>query len=180
MIRWWVSLPLAVVWAVSVASAAEPQVREFENERLKVRLVPRTPEQIAAFYIGRKFPAEMVDELRARCFFTVLIQNKSDGIIWLDLDRWRFLGAGGEVQRFGRAYWRERWEALDMPLPARSTFRWTLLPESLDFRPGEAEGGNIVLPRTPDPFTIEAPFATGAERTGEPILVRFERLHCAE
>lgn len=142
--------------------------------------MPRTPEQIAAFYIGRKFPAEMVADLRSRCFITVLIRNKGDDILWLDLSQWRFRSPAGAVGRFDRGYWHAHWEALDAPLPARATFRWTLLPEALDFRPGEAEGGNLVLPRTADPYTVEARFDTGAGRDGAPLRLRFEEVFCAE
>jgi len=174
-------LLLSAFCAASLSVAAAPsEPRRFENARLEVRLMPRTPEQIAAFYIGRKFPEDMVAELRARCFITVGIRNKSDDIVWLDLAQWRFADPAGALERYDRDYWKRRWEAMGAPLPAQSTFRWTLLPEELDFRPGEAEGGNIILPRRPGPYVVEALFPTGAERTGEPIRVRFEPLTCAE
>lgn len=49
--------------------------------------------------------------------------------------------------------------------PARQpTFRWTLLPENLDFQPDEREGGNIMLPRTRDPL----------------LRLKFDNLYCAE
>jgi hypothetical protein len=66
------------------------------------------------------------------------------------------------------------------PLPSQSTFRWTLLPEALDFRPDESEGGNITLERTAESFALEARFAVGADRTGGDIEVRLDGLHCAE
>jgi len=69
---------------------------------------------------------------------------------------------------------------MNAPMASQSTFRWTLLPERLDFRPDEAEGGNLVLPREKGPFTLEAYFLAGADKAGEAIRVRLENLYCAE
>lgn len=161
--------------------AAEPaQPLEFDHPKLHVRLIPRTPDQIAAFYIGRGFPTEMIDVLRKQCFITVGIGNRSHEIIWLDLDNWHFRHEDRPLRRYDRAYWKERWTRMNAPLPAQSTFRWTLLPERLDFRPDEREGGNIILERTDESFSLEGEFATGADRRGEPIRMRFDNLRCAE
>jgi hypothetical protein len=64
-------------------------------------------------------------------------------------------------------------------MASQSTFRWTLLPESLDFRPDEAEGGNIVLPPPSGPFTIEAPFEVSVDGDVQRRLVTFEGVRCA-
>lgn len=161
--------------------AAEPGAAlRFEHPRLNVRLIPRTPQQIAAFYIGRRFPRDMIDLLRRQCFITVVIRNKSREVIWLELDNWRFYGEAGEVERLDRSYWNERWQQMGVPMAARSTFRWTLLPEVLDFRPAEAEGGNIILPRSDQGLTLEARFDVGANREGAPIRMRIDDLRCAE
>lgn len=151
-----------------------------ENPALKVSLSPRTPEQIAAFYEGRGFPDRMIDVLREACFLTTIISNKSDQIIWHDLDQWRFTTAEGAVARYTRDQWRARWAKMDIPMPSQSTFRWTLLPDRLDFRPGESEGGNIVLPRTGHSLDIEARFAPGAKGEGAPITLRIKDVRCAE
>lgn len=150
-----------------------------ENQALKIRLMPRTPEQIAAFYEGRGFPDRMIDVLREACFLTTTISNKSDRVIWHDLDEWRFTTPEGPVARYTRDQWKARWAKMDIPMSSQSTFRWTLLPDRLDFRPGESEGGNIVLPRTGHPVAIEARFTPGAEGEGAPFTLRFEDVRCA-
>lgn len=163
--------------AVAVAADAAPVYRD---ARLTVRLSPRTPQQMAAFYEARGFPRTMVDRLSAQCFITVLIGNTGPDIVWLDLANWTFRNADGRVERRDRVYWRQQWQALRIPLAHQSTFRWTLLPERLDFRPGEHEGGNIVLPHSDAPLRIAARFDVGADRKGEPILVEFDAVRCAE
>ncbi len=176
-----IALPACLVAATAGPSgAAEVDgTLRFAHPKLEVRLAPRTPQQIAAFYIGRGFPQDMVDLVRQRCFITVIIRNKSQEVIWLELDNWRFYSDEGEVKRLDRRHWNDRWQQMDAPMSARSTFRWTLLPEVLDFRPAEAEGGNIILPRTSREITLEAQFDVGANREGEAIRMRIDNLRCA-
>lgn len=178
------ALAMAITAAGLLLGAAGTSAQESdgftaENESIKIRFFPRTPEQIAAFYEGRKFPEQMVGVLREMCFITTTIGNKSEQVIWHTLDDWRFSTPEGPLQRLSRSDWRSRWEAMQAPMSSQATFRWTLLPERLDFRPGESEGGNIVLPRTSHPIAIEARFYPDADKTGEPIILRIENLHCA-
>lgn len=150
------------------------------SDQLSVRLTPRTPQQMAAFYEARGFGREMIDLLNQQCFITVSIANKNTDVIWLDLTQWRFENADTVVIREDRNYWRERWSSLQIPMAHQSTFRWTLLPEHLDFRPGEYEGGNIILPRLGKPMTIRARFDTGEQRDGIPIQISFNNVACAQ
>ncbi len=161
-----------------VAVATDPL--SFTSATLDVRLAPRTPQQMAAFYEARGFGRDMIEILNTHCFITVAIHNKSDNILWLNLDQWHFKNADGSIVRENRDYWRERWTAMQIPLAHQSTFRWTLLPEQLDFRPGEYEGGNIILPRLGKSFSIKAQFEPGEQRDGTPILVKFDNIQCAE
>lgn len=153
---------------------------EFDNGALQVHANPRTPQQIAAFYIGRKFPPEMIELLRQECFVTFVIRNRSAHVIWLDQSRWTFEAGGEALQSLDRTYWKQQWQELDAPLAAQSTFRWTLLPETLDFRPNETEGGNVVLPRTDKPITLTARFAREGTAANDTIEVRFDDLRCAQ
>ena len=169
--------------ATTSVCAQEPQVpssgtQAYEDARLVLRIQARTPEQTLAFYSARGFPQSMLDLIRKRCFVTVGVRNKSTDILRLEPARWKFGSAGAEIPRYDRTWWNRQWQALNAPLPSRSTFRWTLLPESLDLRPDEAEGGNITLPRVAAPFWLEASFDLDADRREE-IRVRIEDLRCA-
>ncbi|MFO7603932.1 MAG: hypothetical protein R6X06_08975 [Gammaproteobacteria bacterium] len=152
----------------------------FETDQLTIRISARTPQQMAAFYEGRGFPREMIEATRQACFFTVGIKNKSNTILWHDLDQWTFTAASQPVQRFTRAYWKAKWQSLQAPLASQSTFRWTLMPEQLDFRPQEAEGGNITLPRGPLVYDIKAVFQTGEDKTGPIIKAVLTDIRCGE
>lgn len=147
---------------------------------LQIEIVPRSPEQMSAFYEARGFPANMIDLLAETCYMTVRIKNTSQDVVWLDLSQWKFTAGEKPLHRYHRNEWLQRWQAMDVPLRFQSTFRWTLLPEILDYQPGEEEGGNIILVRTRLPVTLEATFPTGQHKQGKPYRLTLGNLRCAE
>jgi len=151
-----------------------------KTPELEIDFTPRTPNQLGSFYEARGFPKEMRDVLSKQCFITVGILNTSNKKIWLDLSNWKFSAAGKPIERQHRDYWKKRWQDMGMPLSKQSTFRWTLIPETLDYLPGEHEGGNIVLPFTDQPISVTATFATGDDRQGKTITISTDKLFCAE
>lgn len=170
-------LCLLLFASMALPAPARP---DYDSGKLTVDLTPRTPRQIAAFYEGRGFEEAMIEVLREQCFITVFINNKSRDIIWLDLQHWQFSNAAGEIARRDREYWKARWQEMNIPLAHQSTFRWTLLPEQLDFLPDEREGGNLILPRDGRPITIRARFDTGQARDGQPIHITLDNIQCAD
>lgn len=160
----------------SFASRANRAV--IENNDFRLRLIPRTPNQIAAFYEARGFPRYAIEELRKVCFITVGLKNKSKKILWLDLSNWHFKNSAGQVRRYLRQDWKDRWNKTGLEKRFQSTFRWTLMPEKLDFRPHEAEGGNIILPRDNRPITIKAMLYIGKNKQ-KPHPVEFSNIRCA-
>lgn len=162
--------------------AAEPTASKrlrFENASVRVSMMPRSPEQMAAFYEARKFPPDMINRLKNECFVTVGIHNKTSDILWLELENWAFSASDNPVKRYHRNEWPDVWKSLAVPMASQSTFRWTLLPESLDFRPDEREGGNIILQRTDKAIRVSARFRTGADKSGIPVDIQLDNLVCA-
>ena len=151
----------------------------FQDELLRLRLSPRTAEQMAGFFEARGFPPVMIEELGQYCFFTVVIKNKSDKPLWLDLREWRFYSGKQEVRRVPRNQWPPIWKKKNIPMAAQSTFRWTLLPEQLDLQVDESEGGNVILERSAKHFSLEARFALGETGQKGERLVRIDNLSCA-
>ncbi len=149
-----------------------------DRASVELQFKPRTPDQMSAFYEARGFPDAMIKPLHAQCFITVRVTNTGKEIVWLDLTRWTFSANGKPLRRYHRNDWLEKWKELGMPAAHRSTFRWTLLPELLDYQPGESEGGNIILPRVSGPIHLHAEFATGPDRTGPPVILDFNNLRC--
>lgn len=165
---------------VIVANMQVVQPVTIKSTELEVVFTSRTPNQMGSFYEARGFPKEMRDILKQQCFITVGISNTSDKKIWLDLSRWKFTVDGKPLKRENRDYWKKRWQKMGMPLNKQSTFRWTLIPEILDYLPNEREGGNLVLPFTNKPISLSATFFTGEKKQGKTITINTDKLFCAE
>lgn len=175
----------ALALALSIASGSFVAAMEkpypgpfFENDELLMVVIPRTAEQMAAFYEARGFPQRAIDMVTATCFVTIHIDNKSRHITWLETTNWQLTSQGKTLDILGSEYWDASWEQIDLPQAFRSTFFWTQLPPVVDLHADEPVGGNIVLPGNIEHFDIEANFRTGADKQGEPLQVRFTDIEC--
>ncbi len=171
-------LAALLTWSHPRAAPATPPGPYVENEKLYMLLSPHTPDQMAAFYEARGFTPAAIERIRATCFITVHIDNRSDTVLWLETANWRITADGKPVERLGFDYWNGVWDEVGLPQAERSTFGWTQLPDTRDLQPTEPVGGNIVLPRDGRTFTIEADFFTGRDRRKGMISVKFENLRC--
>jgi hypothetical protein len=135
---------------------------------------------MAAFYIGRRFPPEVINETRKLCFVTVGIRNRTREVIWLEPERWRFVNASGDVRRLSREEWRKRLDAIGAPPAVRTTLTWTQLPDERDLQPNENVGANAAIPPLKGEFVLEARFATGTDRQGPELVVKMPGLSCPE
>ena len=140
----------------------------------------RTPEQTGAFYAARGLPPAAVQEITKACFLTVGLHNRRADTLWLDLSMWRLTDASGHaVARISRPEWTARWNALQVPLAAQSTFGWTQLPETRDMQPDETVGGNVPIVPPAGKFTLSTRFRTGVARTGQTVEISVPGLSCA-
>lgn len=152
----------------------------FENEQIKLQIFPRTPNQMAGFYEAREFPKRMVGVLTGFCIMTVVIHNKTQNIFWMDLENWKFISDSGDEKRVHRKQWPPRWKKMNIPMASQSTFRWTLLPEALEFFPDEHEGGNVILVSMKKAFSLQASFAAGKNKDKGSIMARINNIRCAK
>ncbi len=173
----------AVVFSVLVCSSTFARDKPYpgpfvENDQLLVILIPRTPEQMAAFYEARGFPRAAIERIANTCFVTVHIENKSQSTIWLEQENWQITSDNKPLPRLDRDYWKAQWDEIDLPLAKRSTFGWTQLPLVRDLQPGEPVGGNIVFPGTTESFDLEAHFYIGQNKRSGMQVTRFENIQC--
>ncbi len=169
---------LPVLLVVSGLQANQPIV--LKKAAVEIELTPRSPDQMGSFYEARGFPENVREVLGKQCFITVGIHNTSNEKLWFDLSNWQFSVDGKPLKRHHRDYWLRLWQDMKLPMGKQSTFRWTLIPEQLDYLPGEDEGGNIILPFTDKMITLRAKFLTGDNGQGEPVIIEYDRLYCAE
>ncbi len=164
-------LVLVVAGVLSITSLApvyavgnKTEAVSVSNATLSFKMIPRTPDQMAAFYEGRGFPAKATQVFSEVCFFTVIVKNLSRDIVWLEPANWLINSESGEnINRLGQQYWRKRWQQLNLPKNSQATFRWTLLPTSRDLRPDEGVGGNLVLAATSGKIMVTPVFRLGAD-----------------
>lgn len=152
---------------------------QINTRQYRIRLNPRTPEQIAAFYYGRGFPSAMVKKIQTLCFITIGVRNKTNGLLLLDFNNWKFQSAKGQVKRYTRTHWIAQWKKNQFPLRTIATFRWTVLPEKYEFQPDEGEAGNILLERTDQAFSINATLHLKRGNKTESLAVTFPTMKCA-
>jgi len=185
-------IPLALLAGLSACAAAQttpkpPSEEErvfgdrkpYRQDGLIVRHAARTPDGMAAFYLGRGFPKAAVDETRQACFIGFFVRNERPDRVWFDLSRWSFLDPHGRpIPRLTHDDWGRRWERLDIPMRFRATFGWTLAPEVRDLHPDEPVGGNVTLRPVQGPIRVVAVFPTGVNRQGPVIRIRFDGLRC--
>lgn len=149
----------------------------FENHIIKLKLLPRSAEQMLAFYEGRGFPNSANKAIAAACFMTVIIHNKTNQRLWLDLSHWQFQPQD-KIKRLDRSYWSDQWRKIQLPQASRSTFSWTLLPEARDLYPQEGVGGNLTVTRSQQLFGLRATFITGENRKGKQHEIKLGKLKC--
>ena len=165
---------------ISSTSSAATKRHVIENQFIKMVIIPRTAQQMAAFYEGREFPNRAIKATSSACFFTVGIHNKTKDLIWLDTEQWQLDSQGRGISLLSKQQWKQRWQKINLAQRFQSTFRWTLLPEKLDFQPGEHEGGNITILRQEKPFNLIANFATEANKQGKALRLEFKNITCAK
>jgi len=179
---WSLALLLSAVLPSRPATAEDPLLPvhpEYQDEQVHIRLVLRTPEQLTAFYLGRHFNRAAIAQILETCIVTPVIHNQAVDVLWLELDHWQFSVDGTTIPRLKRDYWPEKWDQADLPQAQRSTFWWTLMPETRDLRLDEGVGGSIVIPMQSTPFTMTANFHTGPDKQGKIKTVVFEDIECA-
>ncbi len=162
----------------TATAADKPEPYAVDNQWFKLQLVPRSSEQMTAFYEGREFPEAARKIIAEHCFITVGMRNHGSQVVWLDLSQWRFFTDFGPVRRVSRDDWHTLWRQTQLPLAQQATFGWTLLPEQRNLLPSEPVGGNLTFIATEQPFTLEADFALGAKKDAGHIKVRIDNVQC--
>lgn len=171
-------LLLATAVMASAFAAEKSAPLRYSDAEVSMRLIVRTPEQLTAFYLGREFKRPAIEKILQTCFITPVIKNKKHEVLWLDLDDWRFSVNGKAIGRIKRDYWKQQWQAINLPAAHQATFGWTLMPEQRDLRRDEGVGGSVVLPMQTRPFTVTANFKTGADKKGKIKTIVFKDVRC--
>lgn len=153
---------------------------EYEDKDVFLRFVEFTPAQIGSFYEGREFSKAAIEKLTAVCYVAVIVKNKTDDILWLDLDAWEFSQGEKIFIPLSRDYWQQQWDAIDLNKAHRATFGWTLMPQLRNLYPDEGVGGRISMPVQLKPFSVTLNFPTGNNKQGKLKSFTINNLVCKQ
>lgn len=153
---------------------------EYEDKDVFLRFVEFTPAQISSFYEGREFSKAAIEKLTSVCYVAVIVKNKTDDILWLDLDAWKFSQGGKIFSPLSRDYWQQQWDAIDLKQAHRATFGWTLMPQLRNLYPDEGVGGRISMPVQSKPFSVTLNFPTGDNKQGKLKSYTVNNLVCKQ
>lgn len=174
------ALLLLLLLSAAPLIAAEKNKNVYQDEDVYLRFIHRSAEQVGAFYEGRGFPKAAIARVVQSCYVTLILKNKSDDILWFELDNWSFHKNGKTIPRYKQAYWNKQWDEIKLKQAFRSTFGWTLFPEVRDARPGESVSGNISLPMQTHPFSLTLNFARGKNKNGKMKTVKLNDIYCKD
>jgi hypothetical protein len=177
------SLNVLLIMLTSIslnANAAEGKKYDYQDDALYLRFIQLTPSQIGSFYEGREFAKAAVDKLMASCYVTVIIKNRSNDFLWVDIAKWNFSLQGEEIKQQDRNYWKQQWDEINLKQAHRSTFNWTLMPAERNLYPQESVGGRIPIPMQQAPFTVELNFPTGENKQGKIKTVTMNNVICKQ
>ncbi|WP_198265141.1 hypothetical protein [sulfur-oxidizing endosymbiont of Gigantopelta aegis] len=174
-------ISVILIWLLALnANAAEEKKYDYQDDALYLRFIQLTPLQIGSFYEGREFSKGAVDKLMASCYVTVIIKNRSNDFLWVDIAKWNFTRQGKVIKQQDRQYWDQQWDEINLKQAHRSTFNWTLMPAVRDLYPQESVGGRIPIPMQSEPFTVELNFPTGENKQGKMKTVVMDNVICKQ
>lgn len=178
--RYSLCLALSLIAKASYADSAKPDLIEYEDGEVYMRLVIRTTDQLSGFYLAREFPQEAINKILKTCFITPVIHNNKFEALHIEPDSWVFITDNKPVERIKRDYWKKIWTDIGLSPAHQATFGWTLMPETRDLRFDEGAGGSIAIPLQTNSFTLKASFRTGMKKDGKIKTVTFRDIACAK
>lgn len=165
---------------LSIVSADEQKTSVYEDDDVYLRFIQLTPSQIGSFYEGREFNQAAVKKLMSSCYVTVIVKNKMNDFLWIDIAKWKFSLKGKKIIQQDRAYWEKQWDEINLKQAHRSTFSWTLMPAERNLYPDESVGGRIPIPMQTEPFTVVLNFPTGDNKRGKVKSVTIDNVICKQ
>ncbi len=115
-----------------------------EHPGFSLKLLPLTPDYVAAVFSARGLPKDIVDATRRYCTFGTIIRNTGRQPLHYRLTDWRYVTPDGKVHRLKtKSEWLEEWKDRSL------AFRWILLHEEQTYQPGDWGQGFTTVPLPP-------------------------------
>jgi len=138
---------------------------EWREAGVSLQLVQRLPDQTRAFFQARGFSGAAAERIANACIFQTIFRNESEQPLSYRLDDWRILHRGASGKLMTRERWDAVWQEGEASQAARIALRWSLLPTSQRFEPGDYNWGmtGFGLP-SGSTFDLEMVLRLGGEK----------------
>ena len=142
-----------------------------QHPGFSLQFIQLLPNYIRAIYSARGLPDDVVELMAGYCVFGTIIKNESSQPLSYRVADWRYMTADGREHRIKtKTEWLQEWQDRGV------AFRWSLLPDTQTFAPGDWSQGFTTLPLPPD-TTVKLHY-TWSEQ-GKHYEGTFENLRCA-
>lgn len=126
---------------------------EVRDPGVSIRLVQRLPDQTRGYFEARGFDAAAVERIARGCVFQTVFRNLAPdgpaGTIEYDLREWVVEAGGRKLGLKTREDWEHEWTRLQVPGPAQTAFKWSLLPTRQTYRSGDYNWGMSMIELSP-------------------------------
>ena len=113
----------------------------WRDHGVSLQLVQRLPDQTRAFFLGRGFGTEEADRIARSCVFQTIFRNDGKLPVEYDMNDWNAVSQGKRLPIQTREAWDRTWQEQNIQQGPRIAFRWSLLPTTQQFEPGDYNWG---------------------------------------
>ena len=116
-----------------------------QHPGFSLQFIQLLPNYIRAIYSARGLPDDVVELMAGYCVFGTIIKNESDQPLSYRVADWQYVTADGQKHPIKtKSEWLKEWQERGV------AFRWSLLPDTQTFAPGDWSQGFTTLPLPPD------------------------------
>ena len=115
-----------------------------EYQGFGLELIQLLPDSIRAMYSARGLPEHVIEHMASFCVFGTIARNLTEYPLAYRVATWRYRTPDGELHPLKtKSVWLQEWQGQGL------SFSWSVLPDDLEFAPGDWAQGftTIALPR---------------------------------
>jgi len=147
----------SITQASGVTTGVDKQAKlpywQYENGAISIRFIQRLPDQTRGYFMARGFSADRSELIAGSCVFQTVFRNisKTTTPVTIDYDmrNWQTIQNGHTGQPVIREEWASKWNKLNITVPAKLAFNWSLLPTTQHYQSGDYNWGMATFNLTP-------------------------------
>jgi len=182
-----------------VTTGIDPEARlpywELKEKGIRIRLVQRLPDQTRAYFLKRGFTLKQAEIIAQSCVFQTIFYNLAAAVpgnsLTYNLNDWKVIPHSESINKLDktksaansnlaklkvREDWAKTWVSHSIPSAAKIAFKWSLLPTSQVYRPGDHNWGMTIYDLKPGKkFTLQLSW----KQRGSIKIRKIKNIQCA-